>query len=243
MMLEKILTLGGSPNYDSGDCSNRAYTVDINAAEATAQRTGDMYFQRCYHNSVVLANGDVVVIGGQTSSAFAYTSRLSVYFAEIWSPSTGQFRVLQSPMKIPRGYQSVAVLMKDGRVWASGGSNAITFEILVPPYLLQSDGTPVITRPVISSISSTVLQAGDIFTITMDTTDVHTFALVRTSTVSHSTNTDQRRFPLAIMSQTGTAATVQVPTNANVALSGFYYLFAMNSAGVPSVARDVQISL
>lgn len=238
----KILTVGGSPNYDSGNCSNRAYIIDINSAEATVERTGDMYYRRCFHNSVALPNGEVVVISGQTTSSFSYSSRGGVYQAEIWSPSTGKFQIL-APMKVPRGYQSVAVLMKDGRVWASGGANHVTFEILTPPYLHQSNGTLVASRPVINSISTSVVRAGELFTITMNTSDVHTFALVRMSAVTHSTNTDQRRLPLAILSQVGALTTVQLPANTNVVLAGFYYLFAMSSDGVPSVARDVQISL
>jgi hypothetical protein len=84
--------------------------------------TGDMFFQRCFHNSVVLANGDVVVIGGQTSSAFAYTSRLSVYFAEIWSPLSRQFRVLESPR--------VSIRCRVDEGWARMGIGRLQFHQL-----------------------------------------------------------------------------------------------------------------
>jgi galactose oxidase len=243
----KIFTVGGAANYDTGAGSNRAYVIDINGAEATVTRTGNMYYKRTHSNSVLLPNGEVVVIGGQTGS-FLFTDQASVYQPEIWTPSTGKFRVL-APMKVPRVYHSVAILMKDGRVWASGGglcdmctANHADFEILTPPYLLRSAGV-LATRSTIVQVSKTVVKAGESIAITMNNTGLHTFALVRTSAVTHSTNTDQRRIPLRALSKGGAVTTVQIPANINVSVVGVYYLFAMNSAGVPSVAQTVRITL
>lgn len=243
----KIFSVGGSANYDMGAGSNRAYVIDINGAEATVTRTGDMYYKRTHSNSVLLPNGEVVVIGGQTGS-FLFTDQAAVYQPEIWSPLTNKFRVL-APMQIPRVYHSVAVLMKDGRVFAAGGglcdkctANHADFEILTPPYLLLANGAPA-PRPTIVSVSNTVVKAGETIAITMDNIGLYTFALVRTSAVTHSTNTDQRRIPLQPVSKGSMVTTVQIPANINVSLVGVYYLFAMNSGGVPSVAQTVQITL
>jgi galactose oxidase len=115
----KILTLGGAVNYSSGPASNRAYIVDINGSEATVQRTGNMQSARSLLNSVVLPNGEVVAIGGQTSVQL-FSDSNAVLTAEIWNPNNGNFRTLNRPMQIPRTYHAVALLMKDGRVWAAG---------------------------------------------------------------------------------------------------------------------------
>jgi galactose oxidase len=114
----KILTVGGAQNYDSGPASNRAYMIDVNGSEATVKRTSNMQFARALCNSVVLPNGEVVVVGGQTAVEI-FSDSNAVYAAEIWSPSTETFRTL-SPMQIPRTYHSVALILQDGRVWVAG---------------------------------------------------------------------------------------------------------------------------
>jgi hypothetical protein len=115
----KLLTIGGAPNYDAGVASQRAYMVDINGSEATVQRTAnDLQFPRALLNAVVLPNGEVIVIGGQTSVKL-FSDDNAVLEAEIWNPSTGRFTTL-SRMYEPRNYHSVALLMKDGRVWVAG---------------------------------------------------------------------------------------------------------------------------
>jgi galactose oxidase len=115
----KILTVGGAQNYDNGPGSNRAYVIDINGAEATVQRTAnDLQYARALINSVVLPSGEVVVIGGQSSVAL-FSDVGAVLETEIWNPSTATFRTL-SRMHVPRSYHSVALLLKNGRVWVAG---------------------------------------------------------------------------------------------------------------------------
>jgi galactose oxidase len=115
----KILTVGGAQNYDNGPGSKRAYVIDINGAEATVQRTAnDLQFARALINSVVLPNGEVVVIGGQSSVAL-FSDDNAVLEAEIWNPSTETFRTL-SRMQVARNYHAVAILLKNGRVWVAG---------------------------------------------------------------------------------------------------------------------------
>jgi galactose oxidase len=114
----KILTLGGARNYDDGPASNRAYMIDVNGPEATVKRTDNMQFARALVNSVVLPNGEVVVVGGQTSVQL-FSDNHHVLEAELWSPLSETFRTLP-PMRVPRTYHSVAIIMKDGRVWVAG---------------------------------------------------------------------------------------------------------------------------
>ena len=54
-------------------------------------------------------------------------------------------------------------------------------------------------------------------------------------------NNDQRRIPLRVVSRKGNTATLQLHSNTNVALTGMYYLFAVDGNGVPSVGKDIQI--
>lgn len=78
-----------------------------------------MSARRTFLNSVVLPSGEVVVIGGQKKTK-VFSDWEAVRFAEIWSPTTRKFTRVGA-MTVARNYHSVAVLMKDGRVFVSGG--------------------------------------------------------------------------------------------------------------------------
>jgi len=152
------------------------------------------------HNSVVLPNGEVVIVGGQSISEL-FSDKASVFNAEIWSPETGLFTEL-APMAIPRNYHAVALLLQDGRIAVAGSglcgegcpNNHFEIEILTPPYLLNQDGTAA-ARSIITSAPDQ-LSHGDASEIQVDSTGEHSFALVRLSAPTHSVNNDQRRIPL-----------------------------------------------
>jgi len=245
----KILTLGGALNYRSGSAHKSAYVIDLNGGEGdeTVTRVSDMKFARSLQNAVALPSGEVVVIGGQ-SKVKLFSDDFAVYTAEIWNPSTGSFTALNN-MKVPRTYHSVSILMQDGRVWVGGGglcgdrcptANHFDAEIFTPPYLTNTNGS-LKTRPVIESANSNA-GPGDTITVKMNTAGAHTFALMRASAVTHSVNTDQRRIPLVVKNQSNQSFTMTLPSSYNVLLPGMYFLFAMNSAGVPSVATTIYVA-
>lgn len=183
------------------------------------------------------------------AEGITFSDRNSIFAVEIWNMKTGKFR-RGAKMKIPRNYHSIALLLKDGRIVAAGGglcntcsANHPDAEIYTPPYLLNNDGTAA-TRPrIISLPSGRNIALGRDIQVTVDTSGAHTFALVRTSSVTHSVNNDQRRIPLSIKSKIGSTFTLDVPSSRNVLLPGTYFLFAMNSSGVPSVAFDVKFNV
>jgi galactose oxidase len=132
-------------------------------------------------------------------------------------------------------------LFSGGGLCGGCSANHQDFEILRPPYLFNADGT-LATRPSIQSSPATA-KAGDIITVTMDSNSSHTFALIKASAVTHSVNNDQRRVPLVQVSKTGSSFTLKITDNKNVVLAGYYFLFAMNSNGVPSVGKTIRIDL
>lgn len=244
----KILTIGGAPDYNLANGHNRAYVIDINEPGPTVERTGDMEFPRTMANSVVLPSGEVVVVGGQ-EYAEIFTDFDAVYKAEIWNPTTGIWRTLETEMEIPRTYHSVAMLMRDGRVWAAGGglcgtcsTNHLDAEILTPSYLIDGDTGRLKRRPAIQSVPASI-NPGETISVTMDTSDTHTFALVRLSAVTHNTNNDMRRIPLAVSDLGGSPNIFEldVPNSYSIVLPGTYWLFAMNSDGVPSIGETVYV--
>jgi galactose oxidase len=73
-------------------------------------------------------------------------------------------------------------------------------------------------------------------------TPVVNFVLMRLSSTTHTVNNDQRRIPLQMSATSGTTYTLTVPSNPGIVLPGYYWLFAMNAQGVPSVAAVILIS-
>lgn len=118
--IDKIFTVGGAANYDSGPGSDRAYVIDISGPEAVVERQGNMLWQRAFCNSVVLPNGQILVAGGQLKVKL-FSDSDGILPMELFDPPTKRFYELRKPLKVPRNYHSVAVLSKDGRVVVGGG--------------------------------------------------------------------------------------------------------------------------
>ena len=250
----KILTLGGATAYqDAGaavdtQATSAAYTLDISGGPSNpvaVSRTSDMAYLRSFSNSVVLPDGQVLVLGGQQHPQ-PYTDTGGVLSPELWNPATGKFTVL-APEIIPRNYHSVAILLPDGRVFSGGGglcgrsctTNHPDGQIYSPPYLFNSNGTAR-SRPVIDTAPGST-TTGSTITVTANSAAL-TFALVRMSAVTHSVNNDQRRIPVAPATVTGGTYTLQLPGDKGVLLPGNYMLFALDANGTPSVAKIMHVS-
>lgn len=243
----KIFTAGGSPDYQDSNAHANVHLITLGAVNAapTVTKLTSMTYARAFGNSIVLPDGTVFVTGGQ-AYAVPFTDDTAALTPELWNPTTQTFTLL-NPMSIPRTYHSVALLLLDATVMNGGGglcgdcaTNHFDAEIFVPPYLLNSDGTRR-TQPVINTVSATTIQNGGTLTITTNSA-VTSFSLIRLGSSTHTVDTDQRRIPLT-PSGSGTTYTITVPSDPGVALPGYWMLFAINSAGTPSVAKVVQITL
>ncbi|NTY38193.1 DUF1929 domain-containing protein [Burkholderia diffusa] len=239
----KVLKVGGSPENMNAASSNTAYVIDLNTG-VNVRKINPMNYARSYHNSVVLPNGQVVIIGGMTIGA-QFTDGNSVMQPEIFDPVTETFTMMPA-MTVPRNYHSVAVLLADGRVLAAGGglcgagcaANHPDLEILTPNYLLNADGT-LATRPVITSAPN-YASYGSVINVTTDSA-VTAFSLVRIASTTHTVNNDQRRLSLTFSSNSANSYQVNVPSNSGWAVPGVYMLFGMNANGTPSIAKMITV--
>lgn len=239
----KILTVGGAPAYEKADATKAAYAVDITGRTPSVRRTSDMAAARAYSNSVVLPDGTVVVIGGQ-SYPVPFSDQTSVLVPELWNPATGRFTALAA-MATPRNYHSVANLLPDGTVFSGGGglcgkcaTNHPDGQIFTPPYLLNADGSRK-PRPAITSAPAAA-SGGSTITVGTDRA-VKGFSLVRMSSVTHSVDNDQRRVPLTSSVVSPTSHRVAIPADPGIVPPGNYLLFALDGAGTPSVAAQLRI--
>jgi len=242
-----IMKTGGAQAYQDANAEANTYLININGGVGgvTVNRLAPMAYPRAFANGVVLPNGQVVIIGGQTYPV-PFSDATAILTPEIWDPLTQVFRQM-TPMQTPRVYHSTGILLPDGRVYEGGGgqcgdgcsANHFNTEILTPPYLLNANGTAA-TRPVISSAPTSAVLGGTLAVST--SSPVVSFVLMRLSSVTHTVNNDQRRIPLQMQSTAGNAYTLAIPSNPGIVLPGYYWLFALNAQGVPSVASVVLIS-
>ena len=180
----------------------------------------------------------LVTGGGRTVAAYDVAN--AVYPAEQWSPTTETWTTLAS-MHAPRLYDSSALLLPDGRVLVSGGGrnpgpsplDQLSAEIFAPPYLFKGP------RPTITSAPS-VLTYNQAFTVTTpDAARITSAVLMPAGATTHGINLSQRYVPLSFTTGTG-QLTMRAPVDSNLAPPGWYLLFLVNDAGVPSIATLVQ---
>jgi galactose oxidase len=106
----KILTIGRAPNYDFLSASHRAYTIDINGPEVSKAHSKRPAVSSCSGDKCRASPRWSLLSEELTSVKF-----FSVFETEVWNPLT-----TLKPMRVPRTYHSVGLIMKDGRVWAAG---------------------------------------------------------------------------------------------------------------------------
>lgn len=241
----KILTVGGSESYQKSNATTNAHIITIGGRNSTVSvaTINNMNHARSFANGVVLPNGQVFIVGGQ-SYAMPFSDDTATLIPEIWDPVTLKFTTM-NPMAIPRTYHSVALLLPDATVISGGGglcanclTNHFDAQIFRPPYLFNSKGAPA-TQPKITAISSTSIKVGTTIAVKVDSA-VTSFSLIRGGSATHTVDTDQRRIPLTPL-VSGTRYVMTIPNDPGIVLPGQWMLFAIDAAGVPSVARTVLI--
>ena len=233
-----LIAGGGQPALNS------ALTIDINGSTPIVTATESMTHARSMQDSVVLPNGEVLVIGGN-SSGIQFSDEGTQIVPEIWNPDTGQWTLL-APHNKPRNYHTTALLLKDGRVASMGGglcgncaTNQQNGEIYEPPYLFNADGTRAVQPEIASGASEAA--AGDTISLTA-TAGMQSFAMLRLVALTHHHSTDQRFVPLSFTETQSGNYSIQLPANSNVLIPGYYWVFALDANGVPSSGHTLLIS-
>ncbi|WP_127499544.1 galactose oxidase-like domain-containing protein [Actinoplanes solisilvae] len=253
----RTVVVGGG-NFTEGGVakvpSRTAVTLNSNSAVGfpAVAATGSMSRPRKQHNATLLADGSVLVTGGLTSTAVSSLIDLKhpATAAERWDPATGKWTVLSSASRI-RQYHSMAMLLPDGRVMTGGGGICgdcvkagyleKNVEYFTPPYLFKKDGSNQLAdRPVVSTAPATVGIGANFAITSPQAAGIRKVALVGLGDVTHSVDQGQRYVPLKYTTS-GTTLTVTGPPTGGVAPPGYYMLFVIDAAGVPSVAKMVQV--
>ena len=221
--------------------NRKVVVIDLNGAQPVWSETAGIDQVRYWSNTTVLADGKVLVNGG---SAVSNKATGVAYDAQIWDPATGQWTQGPNAVKM-RLYHSIALLLPDGSVLTGGGGapgpiRNLNAEIYYPAYLFDGLGQWAARPSLIGAPASAAL--GQPFIATVGAGDViGRVTLVRTGSVTHALNTDQRFSELSFWQSAPGQLTINAPPNPNVAPQGYYMLFVFNTAGVPSVARIIRM--
>jgi len=216
--------------------------IDLSAATPAWASGPDMSAPRIEMNATILPNGKILTVGGSLNDEDVSTASLN---ADLYDPVANTMSSAGANA-VPRLYHSVALLLPDATVWVAGGnptrgSYEPSVEIYSPAYLFNPNGTPA-TRPAITTTPS-VIGYGTTFQVqTPDAANIASAVLVKDGAVTHAFNMDQRLVGLGFAAGSS-VLTVTGPPNGNVAPPGYYMLFLINNAGVPSVAKFVQVSI
>jgi hypothetical protein len=200
--------------------------------------------QRHNANTVILPDGKLLTVGG---NAAANNYGGTHFSAELYSKAANDLSgawTEVAPHAIPAAYHSSALLLPDGTVLlseddrtkgATAGANHRA-QVYSPPYLFNG------ARPKMGAPAT--LARGQAFAITGTAVAPRTIAsavLIAPAAVTHGNDMHQRFIKLPI-TVSGSNVQATVPASTALVPPGYYMLFIVDSAGVPSIAKFVRIA-
>ncbi len=236
----KILQVGGG--YDTNFANPDAHVIDITGPRPLVAQVASPLHRRHWANSTVLPDGRVFLSGGSVADNDPVNG--VAHASELYDPATGTWTEAATAQRM-RLYHSAALLLPDATVLTlGGGANGpqlnLNAEVYYPPYLFGADGTPA-PRPIIATAPMTASPGQSIAIGTPDPASISRVTLVKTGSVTHSFDMDQRfiELPFAI---DGDSLNASLPANPFETPPGYYMLFVFNQAGVPSEAAMLRIN-
>ena len=211
----------------------------------------DMTTARRKHNLVLLADGTILAVGGETFVHGAESGVwLPVYEAELFDPNglDPQWQRM-ALMQKKRLHHSTALLLPDATVLAAGLPDFLgpTAEIYSPKYLFEAGGG-LAPRPVIG-YAPTDVPYGTSFSVILSgasevpVEEIAKVTFLRLGSTTHGFDMDQRYLSLAVQLDASqeNALIVEAPADANLAPPGYYMLFLISDDGVPSIAKYIRL--
>lgn len=232
----RVMTAGGG-----SPATATTEIIDLSVPNPDWVNSAPMSKGRIEMNAVILPTGKVLLLGGSVNDEQVSSASLA---ADLFDPKTGTMSSAGTEV-FARLYHSVALLLPDGRVWVAGGNPQRgtyeqNIEIYSPAYLFTSGGAPA-TRPTITFAPPSIGYGGTFDVQTPDALNIRSVALVRPGSSTHAFDMDQRMIGLSFTASGG-LLTVNGPPSGNIAPPGYYMLFLVNNAGVPSVANFVHVN-
>jgi len=244
---QKVMILGGGGVGESKKSTPRTAVVDLKQDSPVFKDGPNLPQGTRYLNSVIMPDDSVFTTNG--SSDYRGRSASNIFKAQFYDPKGNAFREAATPM-VGRNYHSEALLLPDGRVVTFGsdplfddqantklGHFEQRMEIFTPPALHKNGGN----RPVLKDGPET-LGRHHRATFRTDHPDrVAKARLMRPSSVTHTTDVEQRSIELGLVKD-GKSVTVDVPNDRALVPPGWYMLFVTDAQGTPSEAKWIQVN-
>jgi hypothetical protein len=269
---QKVMILGGGPEDDEnpnaprGIATKRSQIIDFKAANPGYAPRQDMNHERMHVNAVLLPDRTIIAVGGGVTREASARSAVvdpqggrEVFEAEIYDSVKKTWSVT-APATVARLYHSVALLLPDGRVVSAGGNpdkgsqvpwlppdpkEEMRLEIFSPPYLFRPSpggaGSVFAQRPVIQNVATEIRYGSTIDIQTAQAAQIKWIDLIRPGLTTHSFNGTQRLVNVPFTPGAGKLSAT-IPAEAKIAPPGWYMLFLVDNAGVPSVASWVHLT-
>ena len=238
----KILYSGGASSVNNTQPAAATTAVlDTTGANPTWLQTAPMLYPRVYHTLTMLANGQVLAVGGEQTSDQSIATT-GVLPTEIWDPTSKTWSAA-APIATARNYHSTAVLMPAGKSWSpvAGTSTGSTTRARTPRRSTRP--RTCLTEPGRPSrrLRPRLPMARRISVSTPDASSIAAVNLVSLGTDTHQMDMNQHFVPLNFTAGNG-SLNVTMPSSSAVAPPGHYMLFILNKSGTPSVANIIGLS-
>ena len=235
----RVMLLGGG----SPSATSTTEVIDLGAANPAWLWGPPMSQARVEMGAVLLPNGMLLALNGSATDEDTTTASLN---ADLIDPNA--LTVSSAGQETyPRVYHSGALLLPNATVAVVGGnprqgSYEQHIEIYSPAYLFNPDGSAAY-RPQITGVPSSAIGYGTQFQVqTPDAPTIASVVLIPPGTPTHAFDNSAREVGLSFTPGTS-SLNVTGPPNSSIAPPGYYMLFLVNSAGVPSLASFVQLPL
>ena len=205
---------------------------------------------RLYINTVILPNGKILAEGGSINGNPNTPGKT----ADLYDPVSNTMGSAGTAA-YSRLYHPTALLLPDATVVSMGsnpgnrGRYEPAIEIYTPSYLYDANDHLITTaRPQITGLSfSGPIHYGMPFSVSYTSTSpISSAVLIRPGSSTHAENMEQRLIGLcggtSPCSASGNTLSLTTPPNGSIAPPGYYMLFLLDSAGVPSKARFIQLT-
>jgi hypothetical protein len=240
---QRVMIIGGGA-YDMHNQAGATGSTAIAGLAAGApgyMPAAPLTMPRMHLCATLLPDRTVLVNGGSMMEESAVDAALD---AEIYHPAPPQEPgawSMAARSRVPRLYHSVALLMPDGTVVTAGSNpqrttEELRIEVFWPPYLFAGD------RPTCLPAQVEVTYGAALTAQVPDAAGVASACLIRPGATTHSADGEQRLVDLPHQVTGPDQVSLQLPATGALAPPGWYLLFVLDTAGVPSEGRWIHLT-
>ena len=243
----RVMNFGGGAN----PATSSTDIIDLSVATPSYTAGPNMSTGRIEMNAIILPNGKVLAEGGSLNDEAPDTPGKT---ADLYDPVSNTMGSAGTAA-FSRLYHSNALLLPDATVVCMGsnpgnrGTYEAAIEIYTPSYLYDSNDHLITTdRPRITGLSfSGPIHYGMPFSVSYTSTSpISSAVLIRPGSATHAEDMEQRLIGLcgdtSPCSASGNTLSLTTPPDGSIAPPGYYMLFLLDSAGVPSKAWFIQLT-